>query len=255
MNYRKKRKAAMGFYICAGICLVAIGIAAVVSYSGVISTPIENESNYEKLESPKAEENKNDLSSKQTQPRDNAKKSDNTAQTVIREEIKPTPAAEKEDNEKEESEDESDEPQYIEPTPVAAVPQHFVLPAKANVTKAFSAGAPVYSETMRDFRVHNAVDYEGDLGQKICAAANGTVEKIYKDPMLGNVIVIKHGGYLFSYCGMAENAYVNIGDSVTAGEEIGALSEIPCEISEKPHLHLEIYENGSAVNAQEIIPK
>lgn len=254
MNYRRKRKAAMGFYVCAGLCLVAIGIAALVSYSSVVTTPMSNNdtaSQTSKQEDIKIESQVN----KENVNTENKKNND--ANKVTKEEISPTPANKKEDEKEESSkeEKEDEEPASTVPQAVVANISHFVFPAKANVIKSYSGDAPIYSETMRDFRVHNAVDYESELGGKILAISDGTVKDIYKDAMYGNVIEITHGNYNVLYCGMADNFNVSVGDNVTIGEEIGTLGEIPCEIMDAPHLHLEIFENEKAVNAESIIPK
>ena len=253
MNYRKKRKAAMGFYICTGICLVAIGVAALVSYTSVQNTPIK----YEELSSETTNETK--LPEK---VKTETSKTNNDANKVTAEEIKPTPIN-KEDEEKDSDDESEKEDEEItqeevnvaaEITPAPSVTEHFVFPAKANVIKGFSGGAPIYSETMRDFRVHNATDYEGDLGMNISAICDGEVTNIVTDEMYGKTVVIKHGTYLAKYSGF-ETVGVSIGDSVKIGEEIGTLGEIPCEIADAPHLHLEIYENGETINAESLIPK
>ena len=59
------------------------------------------------------------------------------------------------------------------------------------------------------------------------ACANGQVQEVYTDSMLGNVALIEHGDYLFYYCGLGEDFQVEAGDVVAMGQQIGVVTAVP----------------------------
>ncbi|MBQ1950459.1 MAG: M23 family metallopeptidase [Clostridia bacterium] len=137
-------------------------------------------------------------------------------------------------------------------TTTAAQPDLYVLPCGNLVQKSFSGGAPVYSATMKDWRVHNGTDYSGEDGQTVRALARGTVSAIEEDPLWGEVLVIDHGVEVLSrYCGV--HATVKVGDTLDAGDAIGKLTSIPCEAAQAPHLHVEITVKGELVDPVSVL--
>ncbi len=69
-----------------------------------------------------------------------------------------------------------------------------------------------------------------------------------KRPALGSVIEIDHGFQIISrYCGVTAKELTQ-GQKVKVGDVIGNLAEIPVEIVEEPHLHLEIQMEGKYVD-------
>lgn len=128
----------------------------------------------------------------------------------------------------------------------------FVLPLSNEVLLPFSE-EPVFSQTMQDWRAHNGTDFKGELGQDVKAAADGTIAKVESDPLWGGVVEIDHGFNIVSrYCGVTAKG-LTVGQKVTVGEVIGTLSEIPCEIVDEPHLHLEILTEGKYVDPVQAI--
>lgn len=133
-----------------------------------------------------------------------------------------------------------------------AAPQLYVLPLTNTVQKPFSMEAPLYSETMRDWRIHTGVDFAGDEGQTVKATAQGTVTEVKKDALWGGVITIDHGiGVVSRYYGV--NPSVKVGDKVKASTPIGKLMPIPFESMQKPHLHFEMTVDGVYVDPIEAI--
>ena len=113
--------------------------------------------------------------------------------------------------------------------------------------KVFSADAPLYSETMRDWRLHTGVDYAGRDAQTVKAAARGTITAVENDPLWGEIIVIDHGvGVISRYCGVT--ATVRVGHEVDAGDAIGTLSGVPCESEQSTHLHFEMTVDGQPID-------
>lgn len=131
-------------------------------------------------------------------------------------------------------------------------PDLYVLPLSNTVQKPFSIEAPLYSETMKSWRLHLGTDFAGEQEQEVKALARGTVSKVEEDALWGNVIEIDHGvGVVSRYCGVKPS--VKEGDEVRAGNGIGTLSEIPCEALQAPHLHLEMRIDGTPVDPVEAI--
>ena len=131
-------------------------------------------------------------------------------------------------------------------------PDLYVLPLSNTVQKAFSAQTPLYSETMKHWRVHLGADFAGEEGQEVKAVARGTVTAVEKDPLWGDVVEIDHSmGVVSRYCGV--KASVKKGDKVDVAQGIGTLTEVPCESAQKAHLHLEMLVDDVPVNPVEAI--
>lgn len=135
---------------------------------------------------------------------------------------------------------------------VEDVPELYVLPLTNTVQKPYSVDAPLYSETMRDWRIHTGVDFAGELGQTVKATAQGTVMEIQSDALWGNVIVIDHSlGVVSRYAGV--EPLVQVGDRLNVSDPIGKLTTIPCEAEQVPHLHFEMIVDGVPIDPVEAI--
>ncbi len=129
----------------------------------------------------------------------------------------------------------------------------FVLPLTNEVLVEYSDGKQVYSNTMADWRTHNGVDFKGEKGQKVKALADGTILAVETDPLWGKTVTIDHGfGIKSRYCGV-EPGDLKKGDKVEVSDIIGTLTDIPCELLDGPHLHLEITVNGEYTDPVEAI--
>ena len=123
----------------------------------------------------------------------------------------------------------------------------FVFPASNQVLLAYSEDL-VYSETLGSWNTHNGVDFLADTGSLVKSIADGTVARVYHDGLWGDVIEIDHGGKIVSrYCGV-EAKGIREGDVVKVGTTIGVISDVPAEITEKAHLHLEVLSNDKYVD-------
>ncbi len=125
----------------------------------------------------------------------------------------------------------------------------FALPMGTDILKDYSQGEMVRSKTMGDWRLHNGIDFRGAAGNDIAAIQNGTVKKVYTDPLWGTVVEIQHGnGLLAKYCGLQQNSAPTVGKAVKQYDVVGKLGTIPIEQADEPHLHLEITVNGKIVD-------
>ena len=133
-----------------------------------------------------------------------------------------------------------------------SAPELYVLPLTNTVQKPFSIDAPLYSVTMKDWRIHSGVDFAGEEGQTVKAVARGTISSIEEDPLWGCVVIIDHGvGVISRYCGV--EPMVRSGDKVDASDPIGLLLSVPCEAVQTPHLHFEMTVAGGPVDPVEAI--
>lgn len=124
----------------------------------------------------------------------------------------------------------------------------FSLPLEAGIAKAYSNGEMVQSKTMGDWRVHNGVDFKGTVGDAVKAINNGVVKAVYDDVLLGTVVEIDHGqGMIAKYCGLGKGSTPEVGEKVKINDRVGNLGTIPIESADDVHLHLEILQDGKAV--------
>jgi murein DD-endopeptidase MepM/ murein hydrolase activator NlpD len=120
----------------------------------------------------------------------------------------------------------------------------FVLPVNGILSKSHDASLQVYSNTMKDYRVHLGVDIVTEENAPVYAAADGKVSKIWKDTLMGYSIAVKHSGDCYTvYKNLSEILPEGIveGASVRSGQLIGSVGESAMvEVAEEPHLHFEM---------------
>ena len=131
-------------------------------------------------------------------------------------------------------------------------PETWVWPVDGDVSREYSVDALKYDVTMADWRTHDGLDIAAELGAPVCASADGTVTDIRNDDLYGTTVVIDHGaGMQTSYSNLEDTPTVAVGDSVKAGDTIGAVgSSAICEISQEPHVHVELIKDSNSVNPQ-----
>jgi murein DD-endopeptidase MepM/ murein hydrolase activator NlpD len=93
----------------------------------------------------------------------------------------------------------------------------------------------------RDARLHKGVDYHSETGAPILAAANGSIVEMKYREDYGNMLLIDHGGGVYTrYAHLASfGRGLSVGVTVKAGEQIGLMGntagyQIPM------HLHYEL---------------
>ncbi len=128
----------------------------------------------------------------------------------------------------------------------------FAMPVEGEIIKNFSDTSLQYSSTFSDMRLHTAVDIACEKGTSVSACADGKVTEINLNTSLGNVVTIEHNnGIIIKYCAI-DNLKVQKGDEIKTGDIIGTSATIPEECNDKAHLHLEVYQNGKAVDPAKI---
>lgn len=96
---------------------------------------------------------------------------------------------------------------------------------------------------------HRAIDIAkvgGCYGDKIYAAADGTVTFIGYSGTYGRLIKISHGSGLETWYAHCSGYNVSVGDKVSRGDTIGYIGSSGRATG--PHLHFEVHLNGSYVN-------
>lgn len=260
---KKKSQDKRGFYVALAICAAAIGIAAWSTYdtmSGFLEpadTSAENsaESAVSASEASAAEDDPEaTVSEGHAQGTASEVEVESAAETVTEAEPEESISAAGRNEESAAAPVETEETPEVEETAAEpagyTVSERFVRPVGTGAVIAAYSDVPVYSETMRDYRVHLGTDYQAEHGETVKAAANGIVKETYTDMLLGNTIVIEHGDVEIRYCGLGETFLVDPGEIVSAGQDIGSVTAAPFESAMESHLHLEVTKNGEAVDPE-----
>ena len=95
-------------------------------------------------------------------------------------------------------------------------------------------------------KFHKGEDIPAPTGAAIVAAASGTVTTAGWVSGYGNYTVINHGGGVMTAYGHQSAIYVSVGQTVSAGQTIGAVGSTGN--STGPHLHWEVTVNGVRQN-------
>ena len=139
------------------------------------------------------------------------------------------------------------------PEPAGPAAASFVQPVSGQITAGYSGDELVYSTTLGDWRTHNGVDLAcaADASVKACRA--GRVTAVYDSGNWGKVVEVDSDGVLYRYSGLASDVEVKAEDTVTAGQKLGVIGEVPCEGAEGPHLHFEVLRGGVYQNPMDYL--
>ena len=236
----KSKKKGGHFYAALSICILAVGVAAYTTYDSI-----------KRFAGPD-----DDVVASKTQQKYSVHKS-NLAENSNKNEADKAISRESKlgenrfmDDSLSEYNDESQEVVSAN-TEVSGV---IVYPTSKDIKKGFSGENPVYSETLKDWRIHNGIDLVAEQGSKVKAITNGRVKEIYNDALYGTTMVIEHdGGFVAYYSGLGETTLVNVDDKVESGQEIASINDIPCESADGYHLHLSIKKDSKFIDPLEIL--
>ncbi len=141
------------------------------------------------------------------------------------------------------------DPADSEEAVAAAAPLRFSMPGSGAVTSGFSGDELVFCATMGDWRIHNGIDISGSAGDQVLACADGIVEDFAADMLYGNTAVIRHADdSVIYYSGLSDTQMVSAGLHVKAGDVIGYIGEVPCELEDGPHIHLTMVKDGKFID-------
>ena len=99
---------------------------------------------------------------------------------------------------------------------------------------------------------HYAIDIVGKKGAKISSVLDGTVIISSWNPETGNVIGIQHSNNYISFYKHCSFIIKKVGEYVTIGEHIAVIGNSG-ELSTGPHLHFELWRNGTPLNPEDYI--
>ena len=118
---------------------------------------------------------------------------------------------------------------------------HFFLPIKGIVTNGFNVE-----------NGHLATDIVAQPNEPVLATLEGTVTLATWSLQEGYIIMIQHNYNIVSIYKHNESLLKKQGDHVTAGEPIAIIGNTG-ELTTGPHLHFELWYNGTPLNPEDYI--
>ena len=138
--------------------------------------------------------------------------------------------------------------------PIETVPT-LSLPVQGSLSQIHSVDTQVFSTTMQDWRVHLGIDLTTEQDAPVYAAADGTVARVWEDPMMGQCVALRHSGdCLTVYKNLSPTLAdgIRTGATVARGQILGTVGDSAMvEIAEEPHLHMEMTVKGIQVDPLE----
>ena len=133
----------------------------------------------------------------------------------------------------------------------------FTWPVKGEILRAFSVDVLSLDPTLEDWRTHAGVDIAAQNGTRVLAMCAGTVVDVKKDDLMGTCVIVDHGeGLLSTYCNLAQEVTVKVGEKVNTGTILGTVGDTAIAEREAPaHLHLETCLEGDAVDPVGYLPE
>lgn len=146
-------------------------------------------------------------------------------------------------------------PDTTQPTLQDEVIPELALPVSGKLTQKHGVDTQVFSQTLQEWRTHLGIDIATAEGAPVCAAATGTVTKIWEDPLMGSCVAVTHSGECVT---IYKNLTKDLADGITEGTEVkkgqllGYVGDTALiEIAEDPHLHMEMTVKGLLVDPLE----
>lgn len=129
----------------------------------------------------------------------------------------------------------------------------FQPPVDGSIIRVFSINSLIYSETLNQWMTHSGVDIAAPKGTEVRSIADGIVENVYYDDMMGMTVVIKHDESITSvYSNLKQEVSVAVGDTIESRAVIGQIGDTALEeCLERSHLHFELIIDGQPVNPTE----
>ena len=127
----------------------------------------------------------------------------------------------------------------------------FVAPAHGLISENHSPDMPVFNMTMEDYRTHDGIDITASSGAPVYSVADGTVTKVWEDPLMGvSISVSMNGSTVATYQNLGEVAEGIVeGAAVKSGDILGSVGESALlECGEEPHLHFNLTVDGKTAD-------
>ena len=122
----------------------------------------------------------------------------------------------------------------------------FIKPTDGEIIGEFAKDNLIYSETLKEWITHTAVDIKADKTSVIKSSADGIVKSIVNDPRYGLTVIIEHDdGYETVYSNLLTAEFVVEDEEVSQGQTIGTAGNTASfESSMDCHLHFELLKDG-----------
>ena len=126
----------------------------------------------------------------------------------------------------------------------------FTKPAEGEIICEYAKDNLIYSETLKEWITHTAIDIKADKTSVIKSSADGIVKSIVNDPRFGLTVVIQHeDGYETVYSNLLTAEFIVVGEEVTQGQTIGTVGNTAAfESNMDYHLHFELLKDGEYVD-------
>ena len=126
----------------------------------------------------------------------------------------------------------------------------FTKPAEGEIICEYAKDNLIYSETLKEWITHTAIDIKADKTSVIKSSADGIVKSIVNDPRYGLTVVIQHeDGYETVYSNLLTSEFIVVGEEVTQGQTIGTVGNTAAfESNMDYHLHFELLKDGEYVD-------
>ena len=122
----------------------------------------------------------------------------------------------------------------------------FIKPTEGEIICEYAKDNLIYSETLKEWITHTAIDIKADKTSVIKSSADGVIKTIVNDPRYGLTVVIGHDeGYETVYSNLLTAEFVVEGEEVTQGQTIGTAGNTAAfESNMDCHLHFELLKDG-----------
>lgn len=142
-------------------------------------------------------------------------------------------------------------------SPVSGSAQSFMMPVFGEVSFEFSNDKLVYSKTLDEWRTHSGIDIKADRGTEVKVVADGVVTEIKNDPRLGITVVVEHGKKIKTvYANLASDDVVTPNQMLKQGDVVGAVGNTAkFESAEPAHLHFEVLKNNEPIDPVGYLPQ
>ena len=131
----------------------------------------------------------------------------------------------------------------------------YMMPVSGTVSVRYSGTVPVFSDTLKEWHMHQGVDITTSRSEPVMAVFAGEVETVYDDEMMGKTVVIRQDdGIRTIYQSLTSAVKVAEGTRVEKGTVIGLTgTSADGECDEGIHLHLAMVRDGAYIDPFEII--
>jgi len=128
----------------------------------------------------------------------------------------------------------------------------FIMPLDGKILQPYSP-TPYYNDVMCDWRTHNGIDIQAEIGREVIAAANGEIKEILTT-VYGTQITISHNdGFETVYSQLEARSGLTEGSNIRCGDVIGTVTSSKGEPIKEPHLHFEVKHEGYYVNPTDFV--